>query len=106
MSNYTPECWKVIEFSTPAGERIRKVFGGWRGGFADGDRWKLNSGITETIETVDYYDFIGYSGSSYRCYKTCEGLSGHYLNGVFDSLVKQLENYKVEIIDYETKTTE
>lgn len=75
MSTYNPDRWVVLEFTTPT-QTIQKVFAGWYGGFAHGDSWKLNSGITETRQETDFYEFDGYSGSTYRCHKNRYGMSG------------------------------
>ena len=76
MSQYRPDRWVVLEFTY--GETvIRKVFAGWYGGFADGDSWKLNSGITKIRLDDDLYEFDGYSGSTYSCHVNCHGMSGY-----------------------------
>jgi len=76
MSDYTPDCWVVLEFTT-AKETIQKVFAGWYGGFMDGDSWKLNSGITAVrSDDQGHYEFDGYSGSTYYCH-----FNGYYMNG-------------------------
>jgi hypothetical protein len=68
MSTYTPDVWVVLEFQT-AKETFRKVFGGWYGGFAGSNSWKLNSGITEVrYDDEGWYEFDGYSGSTYNCH--------------------------------------
>lgn len=69
-SRYSPNRWAVIEF-----EGIYKVLGGWYGGFAQSDHWRLNSGITSIQEFDKYYEVHGNSGSVYVCYKKCEGFS-------------------------------
>ena len=66
---YTPDGWIVVEFRTNDGEVNRKVMASWYGGYLGSDRWKLSSGITETIEHEDHYDFINHSGSVYKCGK-------------------------------------
>jgi hypothetical protein len=88
-----PENWTVIEF--PNG--LRKVYAGWRGGYASSDAWRLNSGIVNTEETDDYYDFSGASGSVYRCYKKAEGITGMYLNEILRNF---LEKGQAKIINY------
>ena len=44
---YKPENWVIVKIND-----VYKVFGGWRGGFATGDSWKLNSGIEAIEENV------------------------------------------------------
>ena len=101
--NYTPDCWRIIEFTygdkqTP----LRKVFAGWYGGYATGDRWKLSSGITNTREFEDRYEFENYSGSTYICPKSAQRMSG-YMMQVYSSFVNELEEMPdatMEIIEY------
>lgn len=93
-----PECWKVIEF-TKDGETIRKVFGGWRGGYLHGDSWRLNSGIVKTEDIGDAYIFHGSSGSQYKCYKNLEGINGVYLHSIFNGFVFN-SGVEAKVIDY------
>lgn len=103
MSTYTPDCWKVLEFDY-GGESIKKVFAGWYGGFANGDSWKLSSGITETKEFDDRFEFDNHSGSIYVCFKGCEKMS-FYMTQVFSSFTKEVNEsegrIKMEVIDYD-----
>jgi hypothetical protein len=70
MSEYTPDVWVVLEFDRPDLEKpLRKVFGGWYGGYTGSNSWKLNSGITNVrIDDQGHYEFDGYSGSTYYCH--------------------------------------
>lgn len=72
----TPDRWHVIKL-THGKEVIYKIFASWFGGYLTGASWKLNSGISHYKETKEYYDFYGYSGSIYRCYKGLEGFSSY-----------------------------
>lgn len=100
---YTPDGWIVVEFRTNDGEVNRKVMASWYGGYLGSDRWKLSSGITETIEHEDHYDFINHSGSVYRCGKNSFGLNG-YASGVLESFKKDLEGVAtIEVIDIRSK---
>ena len=85
MIDYTPDRWLVVKITTND-ETLYKVFASWYGGYAGSDSWKMNSGITEVISTDDYYDFHGWSGSVYRCYKNCYG-ANTYGNQVFKTLL-------------------
>lgn len=75
MSTYTPDVWVVLEFTTTK-ETFQKVFAGWYGGFAGANSWKLNSGITKTRKSDGYWEFDGYSGSTYRCHPNNYHMSG------------------------------
>jgi len=75
MTTYTPDCWVMLEIKPNGGEPIHKILAGWHGGYLHGDSWKINSGITETREFDDRYEYDGYSGSTYVCYKTRERMN-------------------------------
>ena len=81
MSTYTPDVWVVLEFDAPElTTPTRKVFAGWYGGFAGSDSWKLNSGITETRRDGYWFEFDGYSGSTYHCHSNNYKMSGLMYN--------------------------
>jgi hypothetical protein len=88
MSDYIPDRWVVLQFDNK-GDIIRKVFAGWYGGYLEGDSWKLSSGITETREFDDRYEFDNISGSLYICYKHSYGMSGYQTN-IFSSFERQI----------------
>ena len=90
MSTYTPDRWLVVKI-TSGDDTIDKVFANWYGGYLDGDSWKLSSGITETVEFEDRFEYTNHSGSLYICYKGREGLSG-YGSGVLQHLTEKLTN--------------
>ena len=88
MSEYTPDQWVVIEITAPNGEQIRRVLAGWYGGFARSNEWRMNSGIKEVVEHGTHYEFKGYSGSTYYCYKNAYGMS-MLMQDVFSNLEHQ-----------------
>ena len=88
MSLYTPNQWVIVEFDYKE-EKLRKVLASWYGGYLGSDSWKLSSGITETIEYEDRYDFVNYSGSVYVCYKGSHGMSG-YTASIYEGWVQEL----------------
>ena len=75
MSVYTPDRWVIVRITQENDEVIHKVLAGWSGGYLDGDSWQLNSGIKEVRDLGNEYQFIGYSGSIYRCHKSGEGMN-------------------------------
>lgn len=100
MAVYTPDRWVVIDITSDTGTKIRKVLGAWYGGFAKGDSWRLNSGVTEVKEDGDWFIFVGYSGSEYRCHKNCEGTSMMSAS-ILSNLMTQAESrpgWKVELV--------
>ena len=82
----TPDKWVVLEINNE-GEIIYKIFGSWAGGYLDGDRWQMNSGIALVGEDDDYFYFIGYSGSCYKCHKKGYGVMTSYSQSVLDNLI-------------------
>ena len=87
----TPHVWVVVKItntSTDKHQPIYKVFASWRGGYLDGDSWKMNSGIKSVEETDTHYIFHGYSGSEYHCnkryYGNCTGYAGTVLQGMIE----------------------
>jgi hypothetical protein len=68
MTIYNPNNWVILKIFRE-GKPYYKVLGGWSGGYLDGDSWKLNSGIAKVNLNGDYFEFLGYSGSIYKCHK-------------------------------------
>jgi hypothetical protein len=91
MSDYTPDRWVVIKIPTDS-KPLYKVFACWYGGYGGSDSWKINSGITKVTENNNYYQFEGYSGSIYHCYKDSYGTNfygGSVLNGFIEESQRQ-----------------
>jgi len=68
MSN-KPDNWVVISIKD-----YHKILCGWSGGYLDGDRWRINSGISKITEDDENYYVYGESGSEYICRKGQETL--------------------------------
>jgi hypothetical protein len=90
----TPEKWVILKIL----DSDYKVFGTWSGGYLDSDRWKLNSGIDKVEQDEDFYHFIGFSGSCYKCYKKAYGTATSYGLGVLNKLIEQSQG-KIELMD-------
>ena len=58
--NYKPDTWVMLEI-TDGKDTFYKIFGGWSGGYLDGDSWRMNSGVETVTEDDDYYYFKGAS---------------------------------------------
>ena len=117
INTETPEQWVILRISTEDNIDVPyyKVFAGWSsGGYLDGDRWGLNSGITRVEEDDDYYYFYGYSLSCYKCHKNTYGLTeervyfSSYIQGVLENIIEQGEpnNTKIEIMSEDTNWNE
>ena len=98
MSEYVPERWVVLKMNSKYGI-VNKVFAGWSGGYLDGDSWKLNSGNVKEEEFDDRWEFTGYSGSVYICYKRNYGMTG-YMTSLLQGWQSVLpETASLEILD-------
>lgn len=86
-NSYSPDIWVVLKFSPKDSETHYKLLGGWYGGYAYGDSWRLNSGIASFKQEGDLYMFGGSSGSVYTVHKDAERFSG-YTFSVFNSFVE------------------
>ena len=90
MIENIPEEWCLVrikndQYIGTENVDLVKVFGSWRGGYATGDSWKMNSGIEHTSEEGDYYFFKGYSGSVYKCHKKRYGINSPHNSSVLMS---------------------
>ena len=88
MSDYTPDRWVIVKIVTPK-ERLYKVFATWSGGYTGSDSWQMNSGITQAELVDNRWDFTGYSGSVYSCYKDGYGTNG-YGGNVLQNFIDQM----------------
>lgn len=107
MSEYNPDKWVMLKFTTPK-YVVYKVLASWYGGFATGDSWKLNSGVTKVEKDGDLYRFHGSSGSVYQVHKDTYGMSG-YTMGVlagFQKDVDETEDVTLELMPEDTNWLE
>ena len=73
---YIPDTWIIVRISgSEVPETYYRVLAGWYGGFADGDSWRLSSGIENIKETDGGYEASNASGSLYYLMKGREGFS-------------------------------
>lgn len=73
---YIPDVWVIVRISgSEVPETYYRILAGWYGGFADGDSWRLSSGIENIKETTGSYEVRNASGSSYYLMKGREGFS-------------------------------
>lgn len=90
-----PQEWVILKLP----DNEYKVFGSWSGGYLDGDRWKLNSGIKSVEYDGNYYHFLGYSGSWYKCHKKSYGINSNYGKSVLQSILEKGEGQIEELED-------
>ena len=84
----TPEKWVILKIEDNNNIHY-KVFGTWAGGYLGVDRWKVNSGISEVKQDEDYYYFIGFSGSCYKCHKKLYGILTSFGHGVLNDIIER-----------------
>lgn len=107
MREYNPDKWVMLKI-TYKGKPVYKILASWYGGFANGDSWKLNSGVTKIEQDGDLYRFYGSSGSVYVCHKETYGMSG-YTMGVLHSFEEQIaerEDTTLDLLPEETNFME
>jgi len=104
----TPDKWVVVKIDNNRDKPFYKVFATWAGGYLDGDRWKLNSGIKSVESDDDYYYFIGHSGSCYKCHKKGYGTASSYGEGVLQDMVEKAykTNVTVNVLSEDTEWEE
>lgn len=101
MTTYTPDAWVALDISSEETDPIRKILVGWYGGYANGDSWKLSSGVVNTTEYPDRYEFLNASGSLYVCYKGCQRLTG-LTGSVLENWRKHTteNSIQIEMVEY------
>ena len=80
---HCPDGWMLVEIGGT--DPHYRIFGSWRGGYLDGDSWRLNSGCKTMKKVGEYYYFFGHSGSVYKCHEDGYGRLGVYNDGVLRS---------------------
>ena len=99
MTN-TPDRWVMIKVDHPAQPVFYKIFGTWAGGYLDGDSWRLNSGVDKVVIHTDWFDFQGFSGSSYKCGKNSYGIAGAYNSPALRTLIEDSKGV-LKVLDEE-----
>lgn len=90
----TPDRWVILSIPNNG----YKVFGTWASGYLDGDRWKLNSGIKKVEQDDDFYYFIGFSGSCYKCYKKGYGIASAYCLNILNEMI-EISGGQIQVMD-------
>ena len=103
MSEYIPDKWVVIKIIHTT-ETLYKVLGSWSGGYAQGDSWRMNSGIVQSTKEDGTTTFYGASGSNYVCNDFGYGVNG-LSSDVLDRLLKQAEEsntFDIKVMNHDT----
>ena len=102
MRTYTPDTWSILLFDSPTYGKIHKVFGGWYGGFTQGDSWKLSSGMKDMVDEGDFYSSLQESGSIYQLYKGSEKFSVYNL-GILAGWKEQVQEQGGSVVIVDAK---
>lgn len=95
MSEYQPDCWVILRFTSEKFGVVDKILAGWYGGYASGSSWKLNSGISKVVDCGSFYEVVGPSGGVYHLFKASQKL-GSPIDYIYNSFIKQLEESESE----------
>jgi hypothetical protein len=69
MRIYRPDGWVILKFTPENEESFYRIFGTWRGGFVNGDTWRLSSGSIEPPTLSEcglFWVWAQDSGSTYE----------------------------------------
>lgn len=100
MSSYNPDRWVIVEF-TIQGTPMRKILASWRGGYLNGDSWKLSSEIQKINQFNDRCEFLNASGSTYVCAKGYYGMT-MYTESIFKNWKSgESDTLKIRVLDEE-----
>ncbi|AOT07137.1 hypothetical protein [Pseudoalteromonas luteoviolacea] len=94
-----PQGWVILKFSTPA-DTFYKIFSSWRGGYLDGDSWRLSSGslhLPTLSECGNYWVWPQESGSCYHLPVNGEGGYSHFTAQVLGNIILKSGEMDVSI---------
>jgi len=83
----TPDKWVILKIEHD-GNTFYKVFASWFGGYLGSNSWRMNSGIVSVKNFDLFFEFIGYSGSVYKCFKGTYG-THLYSRGVLNNIIEK-----------------
>ena len=90
-----PQGWVILKFSTPT-DTFYKIFSSWRGGYLDGDSWRLSSGsghLPTLSECGNYWTWEQESGSCYHLPVNGEGGTSFYTEHVLKEIISSSGSY-------------
>ena len=96
MTTYYPDNWIIIEASK-GDDNVRKILSGWKGGYLDGDSWRLSSGITDIIDKDTHYEIHNESGSIYICNKQSQRMN-MCTSGIYSQLIESNKDTTITTI--------
>lgn len=66
---YNAEGWVVLKYKAPNNKVYYRIFASWRGGYLNGDSWRLSSGSEELPQLSSCGEFWIWPQMSGSCYK-------------------------------------
>ena len=94
-----PQGWVILKFSSPT-DTFYKIFSSWRGGYLDGDSWRLRSGsinLPTLSECGNYWVWEQESGSCYHLSINGEDGYSHFTAQVLANIIVQSKDNDVSI---------
>lgn len=92
--DYTPDAWVLMKTLDSV-----KILAGWRGGYLNGDKWRLSSGVCNIEDKNTYWLITNHSGSIYCCFKQLEGMIS-IMAGMYETLTAN-DCTEIKIADYD-----
>lgn len=93
MNRYEPDRWHLISIKNDNKKYI-KVLSAWNEGHLFDSAWRLSSEIKNIEDKDTNYLITTDSGSTYVCYKDCEGIYGTMIN-ILEEIKKSFVNVKL-----------
>lgn len=98
-----PDEWVILRVYLDDGCPWFRLFVSFFGDYANGDSWRLNSGITKYEVSDEYIDFYSESGSVYTCPIECFGITSNYSKEV---LSRFTESPNASVVTFEEFVSE
>jgi len=92
---HRPHGWVILKF-TNEDDVFFKIFASWRGGYLDGDSWRLSSGSSHPptlSECGNYWVWEQKSGSCYHLSINGEGGMSFYTERILKEIISSPESY-------------
>jgi hypothetical protein len=89
---YEPDGWVIVKFMPVDAPTFYKIFGTWRGGYLDGDTWRMSSGSFSPQDAELHEGVITWpqtSGSIYKLRVEDENCTTFYTGCVLDNIVER-----------------
>lgn len=94
-----PDFWVLLKI-IHEGITFFKLFSSWKGGYLDGDSWRISSAIVEINKLEGEYKVITTSGSIYTLFDSSSGTTS-YTQSILNNIINDAKalNYDIEVIE-------